>query len=93
MPEGHPLLANIVLDELDTELERRGLCFVRYADDCNVYVKSRKAADRVMASITRFIEDKLRLKVNRQKSTVDRRYNQKLWIGIVKEHILVCHES
>lgn len=72
-----PLLANIVLDELDTELERRGLCFVRYADDCNVYVRSRKAADRVMASITRFIEDKLRLKVNRQKSTVDRPWRLK----------------
>ena len=72
-----PLLANIVLDELDTELEKRGLCFVRYADDCNIYVRSRKAADRVMASITRFIEDKLRLKVNRQKSTVDRPWRLK----------------
>jgi len=72
-----PLLANIVLDELDTELERRGLCFVRYADDCNIYVRSRKAADRVMNSITRFIEDKLRLKVNRQKSTVDRPWRLK----------------
>jgi len=72
-----PLLANIVLDELDAELERRGLCFVRYADDCNVYVSSRKAADRVMASIARFIENKLRLKVNRQKSTVDRPWKLK----------------
>jgi len=72
-----PLLANIVLDELDTELERRGLLFVRYADDCNIYVKSRKAADRVMASITRFIEGKLRLKVNKQKSTVDRPWRLK----------------
>jgi len=72
-----PLLANIVLDELDAELERRGLLFVRYADDCNIYVKSRKAADRVMASITRFIEDKLRLKVNKQKSTVDRPWKLK----------------
>jgi len=72
-----PLLANIVLDELDTELEKRGLCFVRYADDSNVYVRSRKAADRVMKSITKFIEDKLRLKVNRQKSTVDRPWKLK----------------
>ncbi len=72
-----PLLANIVLDELDTELEKRGLLFVRYADDCNIYVSSRKAADRVMASITRFIEDRLRLKVNRQKSTVDRPWKLK----------------
>jgi len=72
-----PLLANIVLDELDTELERRGLCFVRYADDSNIYVRSSKAADRVMASITKFIEDKLRLKVNKQKSTVDRPWRLK----------------
>ena len=72
-----PLLANIVLDELDAELERRGLRFVRYADDVNIYVRSRKAADRVMESITRFIEDKLRLAVNRQKSTVDRPWKLK----------------
>lgn len=72
-----PLLANIVLDELDRELEDRGLCFARYADDCNIYVKSRKAANRVMQSITRFIEDKLKLKVNRQKSTVDRPWKLK----------------
>lgn len=72
-----PLLANIVLDELDTELEKRGLCFVRYADDCNIYTRSRKAADRVMASTVRFIENKLRLKVNRQKSTVDRPWKLK----------------
>lgn len=72
-----PLLANIVLDELDTELEKRGLCFVRYADDSNIYVRSRKAADRVMENTVKFIEDKLRLKVNRQKSTVDRPWRLK----------------
>ena len=66
-----PLLSNIVLDELDKELEKRGLYFVRFADDCNIYVKSQKAGNRVMESITKFIEGKLKLKVNKQKSTVD----------------------
>ena len=65
-----PLLSNIVLDELDKELEKRGLRFVRYADDCVIFVKSRLAANRVMSSISRFIEKKLRLKVNREKSAV-----------------------
>jgi group II intron reverse transcriptase/maturase len=65
-----PLLSNIVLDELDKELERRGLRFVRYADDCVIFVKSKLAANRVMSSISRFIEKKLRLKVNREKSAV-----------------------
>ena len=62
-----PLLSNIVLDELDKELEKRGHKFVRYADDCNIYVKTKKAGHRVMNSITRFIEGKLRLKVNQIK--------------------------
>ena len=65
-----PLLSNIVLDELDKELEKRDLRFVRYADDCVIFVKSRKAANRVMESISRFIEKKLRLKVNREKSAI-----------------------
>ena len=65
-----PLLSNIVLDELDKELEDRGHSFCRYADDCNIYVKSRKAGERVMASITHFIEKKLKLKVNHKKSGV-----------------------
>jgi len=65
-----PLLSNIVLDELDKELEKRGLRFVRYADDCVIFVKSRLAANRVMSSISRFIEKKLRLKVNREKSNI-----------------------
>ena len=65
-----PLLSNIVLDELDKELERRGLQFVRYADDCVIYVKSKRAGDRVKESITRFISRKLKLKVNETKSSV-----------------------
>lgn len=65
-----PLLANIVLDELDKELERRGHRFCRYADDCNIYVRSQKAGERVMESITRFITRRLRLKVNEEKSKV-----------------------
>ena len=66
-----PLLSNIVLDELDRELEKRGHRFVRYADDCNIYVQSQRAAERVKASITGYIEKKLRLKVNEEKSAVD----------------------
>lgn len=65
-----PLLSNVVLDELDQELERRGHRFVRYADDANIYVSSERAGHRVMVSICRFIEGRLRLKVNRQKSAV-----------------------
>src|ERR1700689_1622143 len=72
-----PLLSNIVLDEFDRELERRGLRFARYADDCNVYVRSRRAGERVMGSITRFITTKLKLKVNQQKSAVARPWERK----------------
>jgi RNA-directed DNA polymerase len=72
-----PLLSNIVLDELDRELERRGLRFVRYADDSNIYVRSRRAGERVMASITRFITAKLKLKVNEQKSAVAEPWERK----------------
>lgn len=72
-----PLLSNIVLNELDHELERRGHRFVRYADDCNMYVKTHKAGQRVMASVTRFIEEKLKLKVNQEKSAVDRPWKRK----------------
>lgn len=67
-----PLLSNIVLDDLDRELEQRGHCFVRYADDCNIYVKSARSGERVMESVTRFIEKKLKLKVNVAKSAVAR---------------------
>jgi len=72
-----PLLSNILLDKLDKELERRGHKFVRYADDCNIYMKSKKAGERVMNSITNFIEVKLKLKVNREKSAVDRPWKRK----------------
>jgi group II intron reverse transcriptase/maturase len=65
-----PLLSNVVLDELDKELERRGLEFCRFADDCNVFVSSKNAAERAMSNITRFIEGKLKLVVNREKSKV-----------------------
>ena len=65
-----PLLSNVVLDELDKELESRGLEFCRFADDCNIFVKSQMAAVRVMTSITKFIEKKLRLVVNQEKSKV-----------------------
>ena len=65
-----PLLSNIVLDELDKELEKRGHSFCRYADDCNIYVKSKKAGERVMASVADFIETKLKLKINHAKSGV-----------------------
>lgn len=67
-----PLLSNIMLDDLDKELERRGHRFCRYADDCNIYVRSKAAGERVMESISRFVEKRLRLKVNREKSAVDR---------------------
>jgi RNA-directed DNA polymerase len=74
-PQGGPLspfLSNIVLDDLDKELARRGHRFCRYADDCNIYVRSHRAGERVMASITQFLTDKLRLKVNEAKSAVAR---------------------
>lgn len=66
-----PLLSNILLDDLDKELERRRHRFCRYADDCNIYVQSQKAGDRVMKSITTFLEKRLKLKVNKSKSAVD----------------------
>jgi len=67
-----PLLANVLLDDLDKELEKRGHRFVRYADDCNVYVKSERAGQRVMETVVEFLEKKLKLKVNRAKSGVAR---------------------
>ncbi len=65
-----PLLSNIVLTELDRKLEERGHRFVRYADDCNIYVKSKRSAERVMTSTTKFIEKRMRLKVNVKKSAI-----------------------
>ena len=67
-----PLLSNLLLDEFDQELTRRGLRFCRYADDCNIYVSSRRAGERVMASVCRFLTKRLRLKVNESKSAVAR---------------------
>jgi len=67
-----PLLANLLLDDLDKELERRGHRFVRYADDCNVYVRSKRAGERVLESLTHFLSSKLKLTVNQSKSAVDR---------------------
>lgn len=78
MPQGSPLsplLSNILLDDFDKELERRGHRFCRYADDANVYIQSKRAGLRVMASLTRFLETRLRLKVNPSKSVVDRPWN------------------
>lgn len=72
-----PLLANILLDDLDQELTKRGLRYVRYADDCNIFVGSKRAGERVMKSVIGFVEGKLRLKVNRGKSAVDRPWNRK----------------
>ena len=80
VPQGGPLspvLANVVLDELDWELDRRGHRFARYADDCNILVRSKRAGERVMASVTRFIGKSLRLTVNPLKSAVDRPMNRK----------------
>ena len=81
-----PLLSNILLDELDKELERRGHSFVRYADDCNVYVRSKAAGERVMASLERFLQKKLRLKINRDKSAVARPWERKFLGYSVTNH-------
>ncbi|AIE61500.1 recombinase for Bh,Int [Bacillus methanolicus MGA3] len=72
-----PLLSNIMLHKLDKELEKRGHKFVRYANVCNIYVKTKKAGIRVMNSITNFIEKELKLKVNKEKSAVDRPWKRK----------------
>jgi RNA-directed DNA polymerase len=72
-----PLLSNILLTELDRELERRGHAFCRYADDCNIYVRSEQAGERVMASITRFLADTLKLTVNVAKSAVARPWERR----------------
>jgi retron-type reverse transcriptase len=73
-----PLLSNIVLTELDRKLEERGHRFVRYADDCNIYVQSQRAAERVMTAMQDFIERRMRLKVNRKKSAADRAIKRQL---------------
>ena len=71
-----PLLANILLDDLDRELERRGHRFVRYADDCNIYVRTQRAGERVLGSVTHWIEVRLKLRVNREKSAIDRAFRR-----------------
>lgn len=89
-----PLLSNIVLDELDKELERRGLSFCRWADDCNIFVSSQKAAERVMTGISKFIEGKLKLKVNREKSKVAQTKNVKfLGMSIVDGLLIVSTKA
>jgi RNA-directed DNA polymerase len=88
-PQGSPLsplLSNVLLDELDREIERRGHAFVRYADDCNIYVSSARAGQRVLDSIERFLEKRLRLKVNREKSAVDRPWKRKFLGYTVTNH-------
>lgn len=82
-----PLLSNILLDELDKELERRGHSFCRYADDCNVYVGSRRAGVRLLNSLEAYVTGKLRLKINREKSAVDRPWNRK-FLG----YTVTCHK-
>src|SRR6202030_4008028 len=72
-----PLLSNILLDDLDRELERRRLSFCRYADDCNIYVGSKRAGERVMQAVTAFLERRLKLKVNASKSAVARPWERK----------------
>jgi group II intron reverse transcriptase/maturase len=89
-----PLLSNIVLDELDQELERRGLEFCRFADDCNIFVKSQKAAERVMEKVSQFIEKKLKLKVNQEKSQVALSDRVKfLGFTVVKGTIAIAHKA
>jgi RNA-directed DNA polymerase len=83
-----PLLSNILLDDLDKELERRGHAFCRYADDCNIYVRTRRAGERVMASITRFLVERLRLKVNAAKSAVDRP-----WVRTFLGYTMTAHKQ
>lgn len=88
VPQGgplSPLLSNLMLDELDKELEARKLNFVRYADDCNIYVASQRAGERVMQSITKFLAKKLRLKVNEEKSAVGKPQERK-FLGFTLTH-------
>ena len=83
-----PLLSNLVLDDLDKELARRGLRFCRYADDCNIYVRSHRAGERVMASVSRFLTRRLKLKVNEAKSAVAQPEERKfLGFSVLQRHI------
>ena len=82
-----PLLSNIILDDLDKELERRGHCFCRYADDCNIYVGSQKSGKRVMKSVTAFLEKRLKLKVNVEKSAVARPWSRTFLGNSMTRHV------
>jgi RNA-directed DNA polymerase len=102
VPQGSPLsplLANIMLDDLDKELEKRGHKFVRYADDCNVYVKTQKAGERVMISVTAYLKEALRLKVNQKKSAVARTTERKFlgftiaWNKKTEEFIIIVSKK
>lgn len=89
-----PLLSNVVLNELDKELERRDLEFCRYADDCNIFVRSLKAANRVMESVSKFIEGKLKLKINQEKSRVGQSRDVKfLGMTIIKGTVAISAQS
>jgi hypothetical protein len=96
-PQGSPLsplLSNVVLDELDKELEQRGLEFCRFADDCNIFVRTPKSAERVMKSISKFIEGKLKLKINQDKSRVGRSREVKfLGMTIIDGAIVISAQS
>ena len=99
VPQGgplSPLLSNLMLDVLDRELERRGHSFVRYADDCNIYVASRRAGERVMASVTEFLAAKLKLRVNPTKSAVDH-IHKRPFLGFILsrdgDKVRVTHKS
>ncbi len=92
-PQGSPLsplLANVLLDSLDKELEKRGLRFVRYADDCNVYVRSRRSAIRILSSLSRFLLVKLKLKVNRQKSAVGQAWERQVLGFSFSKTLRIC---
>jgi RNA-directed DNA polymerase len=97
VPQGSPLsplLSNIVLDELDKELDKRELTFARFADDCNIFVSSQKAAERVMANMTDFIENKLKLKINQSKSKVARsEFVKFLGMTIVDGALMISEKS
>jgi RNA-directed DNA polymerase len=82
-----PLLSNILLTDLDRELERRGHCFCRYADDCNIYVRTQVAGERVMTGLTRYLEGTLKLRVNREKSAVARPWQRKFLGYTISGHL------
>ena len=87
-------IVRVVLDELDQELEKRGLEFCRFADDCNIFVKSQKAAERVMEKVSQFLENKLKLKVNREKSQVAKSEQVKfLGFTVVNGTIAIAHKA